>query len=71
MYFIHYPRCYISKNFVLRLYSGFPNKKIVLHFIVDVEIRAHSHLMTVTQIFDVVSILSEMGYIVTNVTVHT
>ena len=34
-------------------------------------LRARSHLATATQIFDVVSVSSEMGCIVTNVTVHT
>ena len=34
-------------------------------------VRAHSHLATATQIFDVVSKSSEMGCIVTNVTVRT
>ena len=34
-------------------------------------LRARSHLATATQIFDVVSMSSVMGYIVTNVTVHT
>ena len=34
-------------------------------------LRVHSHLATVTQIFDVVSFVSEMVCIVTNVTVHT
>ena len=34
-------------------------------------IRASLHLVTVTQIFDVVSTSSEMGCIVTNVTVRT
>ena len=33
--------------------------------------RAHSHLTTAIQIFDVVSMSSEMGCIVTNVTVRT
>ena len=33
--------------------------------------RAHSHLATATQIFDDVSMPSEMGGIVTNVTVGT
>ena len=34
-------------------------------------ISAHSHLATTTQIFDVVTMSSGMGCIVTNVTVHT
>ena len=34
-------------------------------------IRAHSHLATTTQIFDAVTMLSGMGYIVTKVTVRT
>ena len=33
--------------------------------------KARSHLATMIQIFDVVTMSSEMGCIVTNVTVHT
>ena len=36
-----------------------------------ISFRARSHLATTTQIFDVVSMSSEMGCIVINVTVHT
>ena len=35
------------------------------------QMRAHSHLVTATQIFDVLSMSSGMGCIVNNVTVHT
>ena len=37
----------------------------------NVTLRARSHLTTVTQIFDVISMSSEMGCVITNVTVHT
>ena len=38
---------------------------------IDFDVRTHLHLVTATQIFDIVSLSSEMGYIVTNVTIRT
>ena len=37
----------------------------------NLQLRARSHLATATQVFDIISMLSEMGCIVTNVTVWT
>ena len=46
---------------------------VFYHFAINFTtvIRAHSHLATTTQIFDVVTMSSEMGCIVINVTVST
>ena len=43
----------------------------ILPFCAVNQFRAHSHLATTTQIFDVVTMSSEMGCIVFNVTIHT
>ena len=57
---------YVLKNY-LKLCGG----KITGFGIENLEVRAlGSWLLTVTQIFDIVSMSSGMGCVVTNVTVH-
>ena len=67
-----------SKDYVLEIvsYENFYPVELTqivskMHNLITACVRARSHLATMTQIFDVVTMSSEMGCIVTNVTVHT
>ena len=57
---------YTFKSYELKLYVQWQ-----IEIYIKIDLRACSHLTTATQIFDVVSMSSEMGCIVTNVTVRT
>ena len=62
---------YFQGNCTLFLSKSFSILDLVLWPLSNKRQMVHSHLTTTTQIFDVVPMSSEMGCIVTNVTVHT